>query len=159
MNNYRNALVEVDSILEHLNEEEFQKIPLKIINAIKKNKNPEYKYNYDNSIELKDQSMCPETKAILFNIFRDYLSTQEQKEKIIIMQNKDRIKVENIKVSQIKQQSISEQYNPDDIFKNRTKNKNNFVKSDTKNIVAMTEYKESLLSKLINKIKRLFHIN
>ena len=159
MRNYRNALVEVDTILEHLFEEDFQKIPPKIINAIKKNKNPDYEYNYDNSIELKDQPMCPETKAILFNIFRDYLSTQEQKEKIITMQNKDRMKAESIQENKIKQQNISEQYNSDDIFKNRIKNKNDFVKSDAKNIVAMTEYKESLFSKIINIIRRLFHIN
>ena len=28
--------------------------------------------------KLKDQEMLPETKAILFNIFRDYLSTEEE---------------------------------------------------------------------------------
>ena len=38
--------------------------------------------------------MLPETKAILFNLFRDYLATPEQKQKIIKMQHEERQKNE-----------------------------------------------------------------
>jgi predicted RecB family nuclease len=38
--------------------------------------------------------MLVETKAILFNIFRDYLCTEEQKKKIIEMQKEERIENE-----------------------------------------------------------------
>ena len=51
----------------------------------KENMNQEYEFYLDGELELKDQLMLPETKAILFNLFRDYLSTQEQKEKIVKM--------------------------------------------------------------------------
>ena len=97
MKDYSNALVEVDTILGHLNKEEFLKIPPIVINAIRQNKNSNYEFYFDNNVELKNQNMLPETKAILFNIFRDYLSTPEQKAKIIKLQAEERRKNEEIK--------------------------------------------------------------
>ena len=37
----------------------------------------EYEYFLAEELELKDQTMLPETKEILFNLFRDYLATPE----------------------------------------------------------------------------------
>ena len=85
MSNRRNAYKEIYTILQDLNEEEYNKIPSEVVSAIKENMNEEYEYELDEELELKNQSMLPETKAILFNLFRDYLSTQEQKEKIVKM--------------------------------------------------------------------------
>lgn len=73
MNNRKNAYTEVYTILQELNEEEYNKIPLEIIEAIKVNRNEEYEYELDEELELKEQQMLPQTKAILFNLFRDYL--------------------------------------------------------------------------------------
>ena len=94
MNNRKNAYTEVYTILEDLNEEEYKKIPPEVIDTIRLNRNEEYFYELDEDLELKEQPMLPETKAILFNLFRDYLSTQEQKAKIIRMQNEKRQKNE-----------------------------------------------------------------
>ena len=92
MNNRKNAYKEVYTILQELNEKEYNKIPPEIIEAIRTNMNEEYEYELDEELELKDHQMLPETKAILFNLFRDYLATPEQKEKIIRMQNEERQK-------------------------------------------------------------------
>ena len=81
-NNRKNAYQEAYTILQELDEEEYLKIPLEVIQALKENRNEEYYYEVDEDTELKYQPMLPETKAILFNIFRDYLATPEQKEKI-----------------------------------------------------------------------------
>lgn len=94
MSNRKNAYTEVYTILEDLNEEEYNKIPPEIIKAIRINRNVEYNYELDDELELKEQPMLPETKAILFNLFRDYLATEEQKEKIIKMQEEERKKNE-----------------------------------------------------------------
>ena len=61
---------------------DYNKIPSDIISVIEENRNKEYQYFIDESISLSEQKMLPETKAILFNIFRDYLATEEQKQKI-----------------------------------------------------------------------------
>ena len=75
MTKYKNAYTEVYEIIEQLNEEEYNKIPSEVIKAIEENRNTEYEFELDEDIELKDQELLPETKAILFNLFRDYLST------------------------------------------------------------------------------------
>ena len=79
MTKYKDAYTEVYEILEQLDEEEYNKIPSNVITAIRENRNTEYEFEVDEELELKEQELLPETKAILFNIFRDYLSTPEQK--------------------------------------------------------------------------------
>ena len=113
MNNRRNAYTEVYTILQELNEEEYNKIPLEIIETLKANMNKDYDYELDEEKELKEQPMLPQTKAILLNIFRDYLSTSEQKEKIIKMQNEERQKNE---LKKKKKYDVN-------VFENKTKEK------------------------------------
>ena len=83
MSNRNNAYTEVYAILQYLNEEEYNKIPPEIVDAIRLNRNVEYEYTLNNELDLEKQPMLPETKAILFNLFRDYLATPEQKNKTI----------------------------------------------------------------------------
>ena len=113
MSNRENAYTEVYTILQELNEEEYKKIPPEVVEAIKENRNKEYEYELDDELELKEQPMLPETKAILFNIFRDYLATPEQKAKIIRMQNEARQK------NELKKQQM---YNTN-VFVNKLKEK------------------------------------
>ena len=98
---YQNAFAEVDEILSHLVEEDYIKIPEDLLETFRECKNPEYEYEYDEDVELSEQKMLPETKAILFNLFRDYLSTPEQKEKIIHMQEEDRKKLREAKMAEV----------------------------------------------------------
>ena len=51
----------------------------------------------ENPEDLTNQIVLPETRAILFNIFRDYLCTPEQREKILKMQAEERRKNEEKK--------------------------------------------------------------
>ena len=80
--NYKKALVEVDAVLSCLDYNEYKKIPTNIINAIENNKDEEYMYEYDEELEYEDWSLMPETKAILYNIFKQYLATEEENYKI-----------------------------------------------------------------------------
>ena len=153
MNNRNNAYTEVYTILQDLNEKEYEKIPPEVIEAIEKNRNVDYEYELDEELELKEQQMLPETKAILFNLFRDYLSTPEQKAKIIRMQNEARQK------NELKKQQM---YNVD-VFANKQKenlldrqlepSQNAEVQSRT---MQMVEYKESIFKRILNKIKSFF---
>ena len=93
MNNYNEACTELSTILSHLNMEEYKKIPKEVIETIEKSKNKEYVFIYDENVELRKQKLLKETRAILFNLFRDYLCTDEQKEKIIKMQQEERKKI------------------------------------------------------------------
>ena len=143
MNNRKNAYAEVYTILQELNEEEYNKIPPEVIETIEANRNEEYEYELDDELKLKDQPTLPETKAILFNLFRDYLAPPEQKAKIIRMQNEARQK------NELKKQQM---YNID-VFANRQKEDTVQQNSEKKQIV---KYKENIFKKILNKIKRFF---
>lgn len=144
MSNRNNAYTEVYTILQELNEEEYNKIPLEIINVIEANKNEEYEYELNEELELKEQVMLPETKAILFNLFRDYLATPEQKNKIIRMQNEARQK------NELKKQQLVNT----DVFANKHKEKNkNIIQKEETHII---QYKENIFGKIWNKIKSFF---
>jgi hypothetical protein len=143
MTKYKDAYTEVYEILEQLDEEEYNKIPSNVITAIRENRNTEYEFEVDEELELKEQELLPETKAILFNIFRDYLSTQEQKEKIIKMQAEERQKNERKKI---------EQYHSD-LFVNKQINR------DIKEAhIALIEYKENIFKRIFNKIRQFFRV-
>lgn len=143
MSNRKNAYTEVYTILQELNEEEYNKIPPEVLKTIEANRNREYEYELDDELELKEQPMLPETKAILFNLFRDYLANSEQRAKIIRMQNEARQK------NELKKQQI---YHTD-VFANRQKENLIQPNNETMQVV---EYKESIFKKIFNKIKSFF---
>lgn len=143
MSNRKNAYTEVYTILQELNEEEYNKIPPEVVESIKVNRSEEYEYFLEDELELKDQPMLPETKAILFNLFRDYLATPEQKSKIIRMQNEARQK------NELKKQQM---YNTD-VFANKPKENLAENSNETMQIV---QYKESVFTRILNKIKSFF---
>lgn len=140
MSNRKNAYAEVYTILQELNAEEYNKISPEVIETIEVNRNEDYEYELDDELELKDQPMLPETKAILFNLFRDYLATPEQKAKIIRMQNEARQK------NELKKQQM---YNTD-VFANKPKENQTANNNETMQIV---KYKESFFKRILNKIK------
>lgn len=146
MNNRRNAYKEVYIVLQDLNEEDYNKIPPEIIETIKENSNEEYEFVLNDELELKEQLLLPETKAILFNLFRDYLATPVQKEKILKMQSEERKKVEEKK---------KQNYTNVDIFKTN-KHKDVEEKANTQKLQLVQIKKEGFFRKLINKIKLFF---
>ena len=146
MNNYSNACTEVYAIINDLAEEDYKKIPPEVIMAIKNNRNLDYIFALDYDIDLKDNILLKETRAILFNLYRDYLAAPEQKEKIVKMQNEERQKLE------VKKQKM---YDANNIFDNS--NKQEEAIDNINKTTGLTEVKkDSFINRLINKIKRLF---
>ena len=143
MSNRNNAYAEVYTILQYLNEEEYNKIPPEIVDAIRLNRNVEYEYTLNNKLDLEKQEMLPETKAILFNLFRDYLATPEQKNKIIQMQNEERQKNELRK----------QQLYSSNVFENRQKEN---VYNPNKETMQIVKYKKNIFKRILDKIKKFF---
>lgn len=149
MNNRRNAYTQVYTILQDLNEEEYNKVPPEIIETIRVNRNEDYEYELNEELELKNHEMLPETKAILFNIFRDYLATPEQKEKIIQMQNEERQRNELRKQRQYDTNVFANKE------RNITKTKENLADLENEKM-QIVEYKENIFKIIFNKIKSFF---
>ena len=143
MTKYANAYTQVYEIIKQLSEEEYAKIPNEVVEVIKENRNTEYKFELDDDLKLKDQELLPETRAILFNIFREYLSTLEQKERIIRIQREERKKDEQRKI---------EQYHSN-LFANKMNNQK--LPEENTEII---KYKHNIIKKILNKIRELFHI-
>ena len=153
MNNRKNAYTEVYTILQDLDEEEYKKIPPEVIKAIRENRNLEYDFELDDDLELKEQTLFPQTKAILFNLFRDYLATPEQKEKIIKMQNEERAKIE-LK----KKQMYNSEIFPNEksrVEEKRREIDEDEIKEKEENSLELVEYKPSIINKVWSYIQRL----
>ena len=141
---YYKAYNEVIEILKYVPKEEKEKIPNEIIKMFEEKMDKNYLFKYDESKSFEEQELLIETKAIFANIFRDYWATPEQKEKILAKQNYDRMKAEEAK---------REKYNPDNLFIKK--------ENDTKigkNENAIVVYKESIIKRIINKVKRILKL-
>ena len=143
MSKYTDAFTQVYVILNELDDNVYDKIPPEVVDAIRKNRNKEYKFEVDRSIDLKDNDLLPEARALLFKIYRDYLATPEQRQKIIKMQIEERRKRELRK---------QQQYNKD-VFANKK------LESEPQTNQPKTQlvlYKENVFKKICKKLKGIF---
>ena len=139
---YQQAFTEVYEILNYLDEDNYNKIPKNIINALEKNRDTEYEFFVDESIPFYEQDVLEETKAILFNLYRDYLASSKIKDKIIQYQKEEFYKLEKIK---------KDKYGYENLFHRESIKK--IEKNDSINEVSMIEHKNSILNKILKNIK------
>lgn len=139
---------EVYSILNLLGESYIKKLPVSLFNMIKEEKRQDYNPKYDSKINLEQQNIKRETLSMIALFHLNYWcnSDEEKNElKTLFKTNEEKHQAE-----------IREKYNPDKLFKKRSLQQEENVVT---NEVAIVEYKETLLKRFINKIKRIFHIN
>ena len=134
---YANAYTEVYKILECLEEEEYEKIPEEFIQVIEENRNLEYEYEVNEEQDLSKQPMLIETRAILYKIFRDFLATSEQKEKIKRWEDEEARKIEQAK---------REKYGVD-VFEKKSRKENN-------SIMVVENKDKGIFYRIIDKIKK-----
>jgi len=136
---YANAYSEVLEILKHISQEDYNKIPKEKIMLFQNNYNKEYNFTYDMNKTLDEQNVSKKAKTIIAILFRDYWSTDIQREKIKAKEEYDR---------KIKEQ---EKYNPDNIFKPK-ETVSNYESSN----FPIEIKKENLIQKILNFIKNIF---
>ena len=109
MDNYSKAFTEVYEILMRLNKEDFEKIPNEVIETIKNSRDPGYDFKFKEGVDIVDQDYMLETRALLFNIFKDYLANSKQKEIMTSIFNK------SVAISEAKKKKMY----GDDVFKHK----------------------------------------
>ena len=150
MNNINSEIyVDISVIISMMPTEMKSKISNSFINFIENNKSNNYVSNINPNIPLKEQNIRKETKEMLGIIYRDYLCNEEERINLLQEEKRELTKLETEK---------REIYNPDNIFKKNNLKENNEEKS-IKNEVSIVEYKESIIKRIILKIKKLFHIH
>ena len=84
INDLKIAYAEVDKILDSLSDSYIEKIPLKLRDFFKENKNPDYKVEIDPYVPLKKQNLHRKTIIIMTMLELNYfLETDEDKDNLI----------------------------------------------------------------------------
>ena len=79
---YAIACTEVLEILNYISKEDYNKIPKYIIQVMEKNKKNDFIFLYNPWIDINNQGMSETGRIMLATLFRDFWTTQKQREKI-----------------------------------------------------------------------------
>ena len=138
--NINKAYSEIDEILQLLQSDFVDKVPLKIRNFFREQKDKEYIVKINPNIPLENQELLPETISILALLKLDYWceNNQEKQELLKILQ-KNEIEY---------QTEIERKYSSENIFNKNNKTEISQLPTDIK--------KESLRDKILKFIHKLF---
>ena len=144
-NEFAEASAELIEILNYLPKSEVEKIPLKLRKFFEKVANPNYSVKIDPYKSLEQQNIKEKTKDLIAVIYRNYWCNKEERKSL------DAQLIENDKKYEEK---LQEQYNPDNIFKNKQKN---IEAVPVEEHIELVEYKEQKwYQKIYNIIKGIF---
>lgn len=137
--NTRQAYSEVDEFLELISKENRNKIPKKLREFFKEQKDINYIKGINPNMPIKNQKLKEETLGIIAILNLKYWCEDEQ-EKIRLKEIYDKNEKDY-------QEQLQVQFNPNKIFEKKESNIEN---------VSMVEYKESIIKRIINKLKSIF---
>ena len=141
------AYSEIFEILSLMEEEDKEKVPQEVRDFFEEQRMKEYKPKIRTDIPFTEQNLRRETVVLLSILVINYwCDSEEEKESFI----DDLEKNEKIK------KEIQEKYNPDNLFKNRKKTKEDVVMEQVEN-VEMIQYKENLFTKLKKWFEKMFN--
>lgn len=140
----RQAYSEIDEFLGLLSEEQRNKIPQKLREFFKEEKDGNYEKRIDPKEPIKNQNLKEETLGIIALLNLQYWCEDEIE--------KQRLKEVYAKNEKVYQEMLQVAFNPDDIFKKRTQPVENEQVENT----TMVVYKESFFKKIIGKLKKIF---
>ena len=146
--NTRQAYTEIDNFIELLDEYNRNKVPKKLREFFKKEKDNTYTKTINPNIPINEQNLKEETLALIAVLNLQYWCEDEKE--------KQRLKKIYSDNGMKHQKKLREMYNPDDVFKSKKKqelSENEIPSEEIQENVAMVEYKRE---NLIDKIKRFF---
>lgn len=146
--NTRQAYTEIDNFIELLDEYNRNKVPKKLREYFKKEKDNTYTKTINPNIPIKEQNLKEETLALIAMLNLQYwCEDEEEKRRLKKIYSDNEIK---------HQQKLREMYNPEDVFKTKQKQEqieNEISSEEIQENVAMVEYKKETF---IDKIKKFF---
>ena len=143
---YEEAFTEVEEVLKLMPIDLVSRIPAQLRQTISENKATNYKIVIKEPLE--EQKLKKETIVILGLIYRDFLASPEEREKLQIKDSEELRKIE---------QQMKEQYDVENVFNNKKRYK---ILEENQTSKDLTLYKESnFLVKFFNIIKGIFNKN
>lgn len=146
--NTRQAYAEIDSFIDLLDEYNKNKIPEKLREYFKNEKDEKYIKKINPNQSIQSQKLKEETLALIAMLNLQYwCENEDEKERLkkIYAQNEKKY-----------QDMIQEKYNIDNIFKKNEEIIEN--KQEQKNNMQIVEYKNSVLKRIVNKILNFLHL-
>ncbi len=145
----RQAYSEIDEFLRLLTEEQREKIPRKLREFFREEKDSNYIKGIRVDIPVSQQNFKEETLAIIALLNLQYWCQDESE--------KQRLKSIYASNEKMYKEMLQVKFNPDDIFKKRNMHKEDEITDETSS-VKMIEYKEPIIKRIINKIKNFLRI-
>lgn len=99
-NSYARAYTEVLEIISHFSDKEYSKIPKEKIEFYKAHKDKNYMYKINPEIDISNQEISREAGSILIGLFRDYFSTEKQREILKEILKQNQLKLERKKAKE-----------------------------------------------------------
>lgn len=140
---YIQAYTEVNCLLKYFPKEYRDKLPNKLLAMIQEKSNEKYNIVVDIKNDLEKQNISKKAKDILVVLKYKYWSNSSEKAYLTkkFYENEKAFRKE-----------MSERYNTDNLFKSTKLNEN----VETSENVSMVKNKESIFSKVLNRLKRIF---
>ena len=143
-----NAYEEVYEVLSYMDKVTVMQIPENVLNKIKENRNTDFKTNIDKDDIFNEQNISKEALDLLCWLDYNYWADEEKKAQI------DKINNEN---NLLKEKEKEDKFNPDNLFK--VSADQNIESDTTESEKSLTKQKESIFTKIINKIKNFLFKN
>ncbi len=147
----KQAVAEVIEVLNHSESEIINRIPEKFMQFLQNNSDKDYKANIDFSNEHWDDTIKQDTKVILALIYREYIVSKEEKNRLL-KEEQERLDKE--------EQELREKYNPDNLFKNNVtttkKEKVEEIKENSINTQLVEVKEDQWYIRIWKKIKSFF---
>ena len=137
--------VDISVIIKMMPIEMREKISKSFINFIEKNKSNNYVSNINPKIPIREQNIRNETKEMLGIIYRDYLCSNEERDKLL--------KQDEQEIKQYEEE-LRQKYNPNDIFKNHKEIKTEIT--ENQDAISIVPYKENIFKRFLNILKKWF---
>ncbi len=143
--NTRQAYTELDNFIELLDEHYRNKVPEKLREFFKKEKDNNYIKVIDPNIPIKEQNLKEETLALIAVLNLQYwCEDEDEKRRLKKIYYDNEIKHQN---------KLKGLYNLDEVFKNKQQQTNKKIYEEIQENVAMVKYKKETF---IDKIKKIF---
>lgn len=129
--NIARAYSEVDAILEKMDKANVEKIPIKLRKMFKEEKDVEYQNKIDIYNKVQKKELEPKTLTLLAMLYLNYWCENDEEKNSLIKQY-----AENDRKSE---EETREKYNPDNLFKNKEKNKEQIANNSTETSLIIVE--------------------
>lgn len=141
------AYAEIIEILNNIEEKYKEKLPNKLIDFFKENSAKNYEEHILKNISLNEQKLQKETIDILAMLTLNYwCNSEEEKAELMSMYSDNELKY---------QEELREKYNPDNLFKNKTRIQENIQENvEEKQLVVIDD--KPWYKKIFEKIKNMF---